>query len=170
MKTDKKSDTIATTKRTFEISGLTKLSKSSGKISLECEECGMEFETYACWAKRYSHHYCSHGCASKAKERSVVCQCAWCGKDFETIPSYKTAKKLVTCSEGCESNKKSKKLKESPICNPNKGEKSNLSKLTNDVVLKIRVETGSQKSIAIKYGVSQSLVSQIKSGKVWGHI
>jgi hypothetical protein len=50
------------------------------------------------------------------------------------------------------------------------GEKQGNSKLTEDKVREIRAWTGKQRIIAEKFGVTQSLVSYIKSGKSWPHI
>lgn len=171
MRIDKKSNTNVLDKRTKIINGLTKLSRTSGKISLECEECGIEYETYACWAKRYSHHYCSFACASAGKERPVKCNCVQCGKEFVTIPSYLERKKRVTCSEECESEKKRiSAIKNKNLPAPRVGKDSNLSKLSEDVIIAIRKDESTQSIIAKKYGVTQSYVSMIKSRKVWAHL
>lgn len=50
------------------------------------------------------------------------------------------------------------------------GEKHGSAKLNNDLILQIRQATGTQASIAKHFGVSQSLISMIKSGKRWSHI
>jgi hypothetical protein len=52
----------------------------------------------------------------------------------------------------------------------NRGENCGTSKLSNDDVLTIRSAGGLQKDIAKMFGVSISLVSQIRSGKIWKHI
>lgn len=46
-----------------------------------------------------------------------------------------------------------------------RGEASNLSRITNEQALEIREAKGFQREIAKKFGVSQALVSLIKSGK-----
>lgn len=51
-----------------------------------------------------------------------------------------------------------------------RGEGSNLAKLNDEKVLKIRAATGLQREIASHFGVTQTLVSQIKSRKVWAHL
>ena len=43
-----------------------------------CQHCGKTYETYPSIRPRY----CSHACASAAKERGQECQCAQCGKTF----------------------------------------------------------------------------------------
>jgi hypothetical protein len=56
---------------------------------------------------------------------------------------------------------------------PKRGEKSNLAKLTSDKVLEIRkmVEDGwYQKRIAERFRIDQSTVSNIITGKSWGHL
>ena len=50
------------------------------------------------------------------------------------------------------------------------GEKVGNSKLTEAEVLEIRKSVGAQDRVAAVYGISQTLVSQIKLRKVWAHI
>jgi hypothetical protein len=50
------------------------------------------------------------------------------------------------------------------------GEKHGASKLTNEQVLLIRKADGTQKAIAQQFGVSQSLISMIKSSRRWTHV
>jgi len=47
------------------------------------------------------------------------------------------------------------------------GEKNPSAKLTKDQVVEIKSAVGSQRSIAEKYGITQSNVSLIKRGKSW---
>lgn len=51
-----------------------------------------------------------------------------------------------------------------------KGIKNSQSKLTEKDVLNIRKEKGLQKDIALKYGVSNITISDIKRGKTWNHL
>lgn len=51
-----------------------------------------------------------------------------------------------------------------------RGEDRVSSKLTNDQVVEICFATGSQHAIAKRYGIAQTQVSRIKTGKRWGHI
>lgn len=51
-----------------------------------------------------------------------------------------------------------------------RGEAVNLAKLKETTVLHIFHDNDRQRDIARKHGVHQSLVSRIKSGKVWRHI
>lgn len=51
-----------------------------------------------------------------------------------------------------------------------KGADHPMVKLTTSQVISIRTESGYQKTLAEKYGVSQSLIAQIKNGKRWKHI
>jgi hypothetical protein len=44
------------------------------------------------------------------------------------------------------------------------------SKLTADDVRQIRASTERQRELADKYGVTQPTISQIRSGKLWGHL
>ena len=52
-----------------------------------------------------------------------------------------------------------------------RGEGHGMARLTEDQVRGIRGESGlSQREIAAKYGVSQPLVSAIRTGKLWAHV
>lgn len=44
------------------------------------------------------------------------------------------------------------------------------AKLTEEAVRRIRADSRSQRLIAADYGVAQSLISQVRSGKIWGHV
>lgn len=85
--------------RLWHRSNLTELARAAGKIRLSCDFCGLEFETYACWAKRYSAHFCSHACAGEYKKIPVEKHCVICGAVFTTNPT--TAMRYVTCSRKC---------------------------------------------------------------------
>jgi hypothetical protein len=50
------------------------------------------------------------------------------------------------------------------------GEKHPMSKLTVENVLAIRQDNRIHRVIAIEYGVSQSVISEIKSRKSWAHV
>lgn len=50
------------------------------------------------------------------------------------------------------------------------GEKHPMSKLTVEKVLAIRQDTRIHRMIAIEYGISQSVISEIKSKKSWAHV
>lgn len=50
------------------------------------------------------------------------------------------------------------------------GEKHYRAKLTTAIVQKIKKSTCSQKEMANKYGVTQSHISYLKSGKRWRHL
>lgn len=52
----------------------------------------------------------------------------------------------------------------------NRGERCGHSKLTEDQVRAIRVDTRTQRVIAAEYGISQSNVGLIKTRKNWKHI
>lgn len=51
-----------------------------------------------------------------------------------------------------------------------RGEGRHNAKLTEELVLQIRGASGSQRSIAARFGVSQSRVSLIKNQKTWAHV
>ena len=50
------------------------------------------------------------------------------------------------------------------------GDKNGRRKLSSDEVRAIRSEIGSQREIAVKYGVTTSLVSMIRSGRIWRYV
>ena len=52
----------------------------------------------------------------------------------------------------------------------NLGERSGTSKLTEEQIAAIRIDTRPQRVIARDFGVSQSNVSLIKAGSTWGHL
>ena len=51
-----------------------------------------------------------------------------------------------------------------------RGEAMVISKLTDDQVRAIRADTRRQHTIALDFGVTQSLISMVKSKKVWAHV
>ena len=51
-----------------------------------------------------------------------------------------------------------------------KGEHHGRSKLTDALVLEIRNSTGTQRQKSKKYGISQSVVSDIETRRLWKHI
>ena len=93
-------DTLAPVKgMEREFSNKTKLANAQGKIHLNCDLCGMAFETFACWAKRYSNHFCSFACSSAFKEEKVEKKCVICGNGFDVTRTQ--LKRLSTCSKAC---------------------------------------------------------------------
>lgn len=164
-----------------ELSNKTKISRTQGKIGLNCDLCGMPFETYACWAKRVNRHYCSKGCASAGKVTQVENTCVICGDTFLTQKNYKegSRNKKTTCSMECRKEKRrrflikeAKNMSESPIFNYGNHEKGEQisPNLSDDDVRAIRADQRPQTKIAAQYGISQSNVSQIKARKTWVHV
>jgi len=160
-----------------EFSNKTKLARTQGKININCDLCGLLYETYACWAKRTSNHYCSKACANAAKEIPVEKFCVICGGTFIANPT--TAKKLTTCSRKCLKVNRSRLLtaeaenmSKSPIFNYGNHERGEqISRnLSDDDVRAIRADTRPQTQIADQYGISQSNVSQIKTRATWAHV
>lgn len=91
-------------------SNITKLSRSSGKISLNCDNCGLGFDTYACWAKKYATHFCSRGCASKFREIKKQKKCVICGAEFFVVLNRVNVK--TTCSNKCRTIRKAQIVKD----------------------------------------------------------
>jgi hypothetical protein len=161
-----------------ELNGLTKLSAVTGKIKMNCDRCGMLYETQACWAKRTAHHYCGKGCADAAKEVIVYVKCVICGTPVRTIPTQ--IERVTTCSKKCSKKRRSiqvlkfaKDMSSSSLYsygNHEKGEQIASSKLDAEKVRAIRSDTRSQGVIAEQYGISQANVSFIKRGITWRHV
>jgi hypothetical protein len=53
---------------------------------------------------------------------------------------------------------------------PSQGERNGLAKLTSEAVLTIRTSSASGPSLAEQFGISRSLVSQVRKRLVWGHL
>lgn len=90
-----------------ERSNLTKLSRSSAMVCLTCPVCGINFERYACHAKRYSVSYCSMACRNEGQRIYTLIPCRNCGNDFAVIPSK--IGKLFSCSNKCKGLQKRQK-------------------------------------------------------------
>ena len=159
-----------------ESSNKTRLTRNVGKISLSCDFCNMEYETYAAWAKRYSHHYCSMACKYAAQLIRVKTKCVVCGSVYFVTPSSVIGSK--TCSPECEHINRSNvtvdrhKANEFPV---RQGESASNVKLKSADVLLIKTELASQdcrkqKEIANDFGVSRELISRIKRNLIWRHI
>jgi hypothetical protein len=160
-----------------EFSNATPMSRTAGKINMDCDHCGLAYETYACWAKRVAHHYCSRACASAAKETPVEKTCIVCGSVFTTVPS--SLKRHSTCSINCLKKNRARLLKihandmsKSPIYNYGNHERGSQvsKKLTEEDVKKIKADQRPQTAIAKDYGIGQTTVSHIKTGKSWMHV
>lgn len=163
-------------------SQLTPLSKTRGKIALNCDQCDQGFERYACHAKRSSTHYCSTSCHDLARQVRIKVACEICGEEFEGVPTVvladevRGAPKKVTCSRKCLKEKRRRYLTnqavamdQSPVFNYGEHEcgEQMSRKLSADAVEKIRSDTRTQRIIASEHGISQSMVSLIKTGRNW---
>lgn len=86
--------------------------KKSGKVTVNCLQCDIEFETYRCWVKRGHGKFCSKKCEGRWRSEHirgkdhplwsrVTCNCEQCGKEIE-VSLYKTkdGRKLF-CSRVC---------------------------------------------------------------------
>lgn len=147
----------------------TPLTITSGKIGLICEWCNMQFETYACWAKRKNHHFCSKACSDEWHKIPVEKCCVICGEKFITTPF--NAKRLVTCSRKCFVAKQTKQFIEirKNIVSA-KGEQVHGSKLCDENIPAIRKDPRPYGDIANEYEISRSLVCRIKKRKAWKHV
>ena len=75
--------------------------RMTGKVGLDCPECGIAFERYACWVKRKKVCYCSKACADEGKRRPVEVQCVVCAATFISTPSETSRGRVATCSDAC---------------------------------------------------------------------
>jgi len=64
-----------------------------GKVTIECERCGVEFGTYP--SRVGQKKYCSKECQYK----SVELECEWCGCSFEVVESRSETARC--CSQSC---------------------------------------------------------------------
>jgi len=160
-----------------EIANKTPMTRSAGKIGMSCDHCGMGYETYACWAKRTAHHYCSKACANSAKETPVEKTCVICGEIFITTPA--AAWKFSTCSRKCLKEKRRRfllaeaaNMGQSRVFNYGKHERGTQisKKLDDKKVREILNDPRSQSIIGKDYGIGQGHVSQIKRRVIWGHV
>ena len=78
---------------------LTSVQRNKAKLGFNCDHCGIPFETYACWAKRYSHHYCGRACASAAKVVRIPKPCVVCGTEMLLTPTL--FRRVSGCSKEC---------------------------------------------------------------------
>ena len=152
---------------TREFAQKTKVAKTAGKIGMNCDNCGLLYETYACWAKRTNHHFCSRACGNSFKKIEIRKKCAVCGEIFTVSPSDWF--KYSTCSEQCMSN--SRKVEywkyeltedKHPLAEASVGRRPVNARLNDEDVVKVRLDNRPQREIAKDYGVNQSAISKIK--------
>lgn len=150
----------------------TKLTRTVGKISIACDHCEMEYETYAAWAKRYSHHYCSMACKQAAMIDRVPAVCVVCGVTYYVTP-VSLRKGAKTCSKECEHTNRVEltirrhKNSEFPVAF---GENASNVKLKEVEVLAILKDSRIHILIASDYGVTRELITAIKNKKIWKHL
>ncbi len=51
-----------------------------------------------------------------------------------------------------------------------RGERTGSAKLTEQQVREIRASGGTQRAVAVRYGIDQSIVNRIRNGKAWRHV
>lgn len=152
---------------TINITNKAKVNKTAGKIGLNCDLCGLAFETYACWAKRHNHHFCSPSCANKFREININNSCKECGKPIIVTPSDYI--RIVTCSKECSDIHKGKHIlaiRDKAL----KGRTASFkaaSAIISAKILALNKEGLSQTAIGKIIGFSQRAVAYhlIKSGK-----
>ena len=95
------------------LSNTKKLIESTGVIIINCDNCFLEYETQACWAKRTANHFCSQSCAGEFKAVEIKKACVICGSGFITNPT--TYFRHVTCSSKCKKVDRKNKVLANPI-------------------------------------------------------
>ena len=153
--------------RTTNITNKAKVTKTSGKIGLNCDLCGLVFETYACWAKRHAHHFCSRACAHAFKEININNSCKECGKPIIVTPTEYA--RIVTCSKECSDIHKGKHLKniKGKALQGRLNSRNETRKLITAKILMLNKEGMSQTAISKILGCTQANVMHYlkKSGE-----
>ena len=154
-----------------EYSNPTPLHRSVGMLAFSCDHCGIPILKHFAHAKRANKHFCGRGCADAARRVRVSRLCVVCNCSFEVIPS--ALNKIVTCSRKC-LKKNRKRLMDTQVANISNSAVFNFGKyfhfpkkLSEDQIRSILKDQRKQLTIAKEYGVTQSLISLIKTGKVW---
>lgn len=143
-----------------EKSNLSKLANHTGKIAIDCPECGLTFTRYACHAKRCGTSYCSKACANSGQRKTVKMSCVICSSVFETIPCKVRTKHQVTCSESCSSVRQSQLVKDSAIFRKtwSRTRAQGKGKLTVEQVMEIGESAESTGALVKRYSVSDNTI------------
>jgi hypothetical protein len=147
-----------------ERSGMTSLARVTGKIGLDCPECGIAFERYACWVKRKKVCYCSKACADEGKRRPVEMRCVVCASVFISTPGETSRGRVSTCSKACSRSKKSA-LKKRGILLPQQHIATRADGNGKLTVLQADAIAASAESTCVlveRYGVSATTVRNIR--------
>lgn len=149
------------------ISNKTAINRSASMISLSCEYCGLSFLRKASEAKRNAKSYCGVACMGADRRREAPVECRICKKMFSVKLS--SSGRVTCCSKECKARALSESRTEfnllawkGDIFSSLKGESSHFSKINEDQKSLIKLEDGTHKNIAKKYGISRSRVSRIK--------
>lgn len=151
----------------FERSGMTELSRITGKVRLECPVCGISFERYACWVKRKKVCYCSKACGDEAKRRPVEVRCVVCSATIVSTPSM-VAKGVSTCSNACMRIHRRELTKQGvllPAWRRMPGRAEGNGKLTAQQAQEISTSKESTCVLALRFGVSGTTVRNIRRKK-----
>jgi len=147
-----------------ERSGMTSLARVTGKIGLDCPECGIAFERYACWVKRKKVCYCSKACADEGKRRPVEVQCVVCAATFISTPSAASKRRATTCSDACMRANRSELTKRGVLLpkGHRPGRAQGHGKLTVLQAAEVATSTESTCVLVARYGVSATTVRNIR--------
>lgn len=147
-----------------ERSGMTSLARVTGKVRLDCPECGIAFERYACWVKRKKVCYCSKACSDEGKRRPVEVQCVVCAAQFISTPSETSRGRVATCSDACMRANRSELTRRGVLLphGHRGGRAEGNGKLTVLQAREIATSTESTCVLVARYGVSATTVRNIR--------
>lgn len=147
-----------------ERSGLTSLARVTGKVRLDCPECGIAFERYACWVKRKKVCYCSKACADEGKRRPVEVQCVVCATTFISTPGETSRGRVATCSNACLRANRSELTRRGVLLpkGHRAGREQGNGKLTTLQANEIATSTESTWVLVARYDVSATTVRDIR--------
>lgn len=170
----------------FQFSNKTKLEIAKGKIQLNCNWCGLLYETYACWAKRQSRHYCSRSCTGLGKRNQSPAKCVACGKNFLAENYSREMKDRITCSPECLHQRKKELFLENdsaiakklnglsiPIKKsmpPQKYDPSKYSKITEAQAKEIIQSDDGNAILSERYGLSKEAIRLIRIRRTWRNV
>ena len=132
-----------------------------------CANCGSPIVLTFKTRKR---RFCSYRCSGMGQRTQVTFSCAECQKICQIKPSRNERRKTFTCSRECWEKYAGKHRHE--FATP-RGESHPFARLTELQVREIRTliaNSGRTNAIARQFGVSPSVVSNIKNGKIWKHV
>jgi hypothetical protein len=84
-----------TKEKVVSVSNKTPISRRSGMVHLNCDQCDLPIMKPAAWAKRSNHHFCGVGCSGAFRRIPLKAICSVCGVQYEGTRSV--VLKSTTC-------------------------------------------------------------------------